>query len=185
MTDTLDRSQNRNPDRGAPRRLTLQPQALTAATFAPYGAIVQAGNQTPIIINEGNTERFHAMAEVELAEAADKAVISIFSGQPRTMPMTIKMLERHPLGSQFFQPLSNEPYLVLVAPGAEVPDLDQLTLFLAQPNQGVQYSRNTWHHPLLALNKPCDFLVVDREGDGDNLEEFFFPGDIQVEIQLS
>ena len=30
---------------------------------------------------------------------------------------------------------------------------------------------NVWHHPLLALGRVSDFLVVDRDGPGANLEE--------------
>ena len=47
-------------------------------------------------------------------------------------------------------------------------------VFLARGDQGVNYRRNVWHHPLMALDAPSDFLVVDRDGPGNNLEEFFF-----------
>jgi len=38
----------------------------------------------------------------------------------------------------------------------------------------VNYRRNIWHHPLMAIGEVSDFLVVDRDGPGNNLEEFFF-----------
>lgn len=47
-------------------------------------------------------------------------------------------------------------------------------VFLARGDQGVNYLRNVWHHPLLALEQKSDFLTVDRAGKEDNLEEFFF-----------
>ncbi len=50
----------------------------------------------------------------------------------------------------------------------------RLRVFLAHGNQGVNYLRNVWHHPLLALEQKSDFLIVDRAGNEDNLEEFFF-----------
>ncbi|MCK4862574.1 MAG: ureidoglycolate lyase, partial [Rhodobacteraceae bacterium] len=37
-----------------------------------------------------------------------------------------------------------------------------------------QYDVNVWHHPLLVLGGAQDFLIVDRAGDGNNLEEVFF-----------
>ena len=43
--------------------------------------------------------------------------------------------------------------------------------FAATGQQGVNYARNTWHHPLLVLTDASPFLVVDRAGRGDNLEE--------------
>jgi ureidoglycolate lyase len=36
--------------------------------------------------------------------------------------------------------------------------------------EGVNYAPGVWHHPLLALEKESDFLVIDREGPGDNCE---------------
>ena len=44
-------------------------------------------------------------------------------------------------------------------------------MFRASGNQGVCYAPNVWHHPLLALGQVSDFLVVDRDGPGTNLEE--------------
>jgi ureidoglycolate lyase len=80
------------------------------------------------------------------------------------------MLERHPLGSQAFFPLSPDDWLVVVAKG-ERPDRGDLRLFRARGDQGVQYGHGVWHHPLLILVEWQDFLIVDRQGPGDNLEE--------------
>ena len=82
-------------------------------------------------------------------------------------------MERHPFGSQSFSPLSGRPFLVAVSPDEDgKPGEPQV--FLVAPHQGVNYRRNTWHHPLMAIGAVCDFLVVDRDGPGNNLEEFFF-----------
>jgi ureidoglycolate lyase len=43
--------------------------------------------------------------------------------------------------------------------------------FIARGTQGVNYRRNVWHHPLLVLEDDSRFLVIDRGGPGDNLEE--------------
>ena len=40
--------------------------------------------------------------------------VSLFLGQPTAMPIAIKLMERHPLGSQAFIPLQDRPWLVLV-----------------------------------------------------------------------
>ena len=177
----------------------LKPQPLTAEAFAPFGEVVEAGTSTPIMINDGNTERYDSLVKVQTERPEDTAVINIFRAQPRmTKPllnrpgqregdkrsMLIKMMERHPRGSQSFHPLSGEPYLVLVADAVEELTPENLHLFLAQPNQGINYRMNTWHHPVLGLNKVCDFLVVDRKGEGNNCEEFYFNQDELIEIQL-
>jgi ureidoglycolate lyase len=98
--------------------------------------------------------------------------------------MRIQLLERHPLGSQSFQPLSQEPYLVLVADPVDQPAPENLRLFLAGPQQGINYAMNTWHHPVLGLNRVCNFLVVDRKGSGDNCEEFYFDDNLNILITL-
>ena len=47
--------------------------------------------------------------------------------------------------------------------------------FLAGPGQGVNYLRNVWHGVLTPLARPARFLIVDRIGSGNNLEEFTYP----------
>ena len=169
----------------------LKPQPLTAEAFAPFGDVVEAGTTTPIMINGGNTERYDSLVKVQTENPQDTAVINIFRAQPRMVKtdadqssMRIEMMERHPRGSQSFHPLSGEAYLVLVADAVEDLKPENLHLFLAQADQGINYHMNTWHHPVLGLNKVCDFLVVDRKGEGNNCEEFYFSQDELIEIQL-
>lgn len=163
----------------------LTPKPLTAEAFAPFGEVVQCDGNKPIMINDGNTERFHNLVTTEVENPADdKVIINIFRAQPRALPMPIKMMERHPFGSQSFQPLSGEDYLVLVGDPVEDLTPENLHLFLATKDQGVNYRKNTWHHPVLGLYKVCDFLVVDRSGDGHNCEEIYFDYDVKIEISL-
>lgn len=169
----------------------LTPKPLTKEAFAPFGDVVeiedQAGNVSQdnlIMINGGNTERYDSLAKVQLSSPEDTAVINIFRAQPRVMPMNIEMMERHPRGSQSFHPLSDEDYLVLVADPVEALTPEHLHLFLAKGSQGINYHLNTWHHPVLGLNKVCDFLVVDRKGEGNNCEEFFFDKALNITIDL-
>jgi ureidoglycolate lyase len=84
-------------------------------------------------------------------------------------------MERHPLGSQAFFPLSNHGWIVVVCKSnssGEKPDLSTIECFYARGDQGVSYLKGTWHHPLIVLEASQKFLVVDRQGDGCNLNEF-------------
>lgn len=165
----------------------LTPKPLTKEAFAAFGDVVEAGDVSKdslIMINDGNTERYDSLVKVELETPADTAVINIFRAQPRQLPMKIEMMERHPRGSQSFQPLSGEDYLVLVADPVEELTPEHLHLFLAKGTQGINYHMNTWHHPVLGLHKVCDFLVVDRKGAGNNCEEFFFDKNLDITIDL-
>ncbi len=147
---------------------TISAVPLTREAFAPFGSVIETDGANSFPINNGNTERFHALAEAQTGEG--KAIISIFRGQPFTSPVPVNLMERHPLGSQAFFPLQDRPWLVVVAPDEEgVPG--DLQAFLASGRQGVQYAANVWHRPLVSLDVVGDFLVVDRDGPGDNLEE--------------
>ena len=83
---------------------------------------------------------------------------------PYELPLAIAMLERHPLSSQLFMPLSAAPFLVVVAPPGEHVDRANVRAFVTNGAQGVNYRRGTWHHPVIALENPSEFLVVDRVG---------------------
>lgn len=151
--------------------LSIQP--LTAEAFAPYGEVIEADPTTMRLINGGTTERFHALFSPEVSGEGSRVIVNIFRGQPRRFPYEIGMMERHPLGSQSFSPLSQRPFLVAVSPD-EGGKPGRPQVFFARPDQGVNYRRNVWHHPLMAIGAVSDFLVVDRGGPGNNLEEHFF-----------
>ena len=158
--------------------LAIKP--LTAAAFAPFGDVIEAVPSTMRLINGGTTERFHGLASAEASGEGAGVVINIFRGQPRAFPYAIDMMERHPFGSQSFSPLAGRPFLVAVAED-ERGRPGKPRVFLARDGQGVNYHRNVWHHPLMALGDVCDFLVVDRDGPGNNLEEFFYPNPFTIQ----
>ncbi|ENO85348.1 ureidoglycolate lyase [Thauera linaloolentis] len=153
----------------------LQVQPLSRAAFAPFGDLIEADDAAHhFTINAGNTERYHDLANLEPGPEG-RAIVSIFRGQPRRLPFTVTMMERHPLASQAFIPMSGHPYLVVVAPPGPAPDAQDLRAFLAQPHQGVNYAPGVWHHPLLALDAVSEFIVIDRAGPGHNCDEITLP----------
>ena len=153
------------------RQLTIEP--LTRTAFAPFGEVIQTTG-IPRMINEGTTERFHSLAVADVMVKDGFAILSIFRAKRRQFPFTVRMLERHPLGTQAFYPLSDDDWLVVVGAKGARPDPASLRCFRATGRQGVNYWRGTWHHPVLVLQPVQSFLVMDREGAGNNLEEYFF-----------
>lgn len=153
-------------------------ETLTRKAFAPFGDVIQLEGAHHYPINLGTTERFHDLAKVDVADEGGRPLINVFRGQPRELPFEIRMMERHPFGSQTFIPMEDSPYLIVVAlPGPLV--FENFRAFITEGWQGVNYARNTWHHPLLALGKVSDFVVIDRGGPGnncieENLTESFF-----------
>lgn len=150
-------------------RIALQP--LTAEAFAPFGDVLDTSGAPDRIINQGLCGRFHDRAALDFADG--RAGISLFRAEPRQLPLTLDMVERHPDGSQAFLPMSEAPFLVVVAPD-EGGTPGRPRAFLTQPGQGVNYHRGVWHGVLCPLSAPGLFAVVDRIGAGPNLEEHWF-----------
>lgn len=149
----------------------LKPVPLTAAAFAPYGDVIECANAAEKRdINYGNTQRFHDLAELDLLAEGGVPTVSIFRSTPVPRPIDVKVMERHPLSSQAFYPLSGRPYMVVVGERGDF-NPDELRAFIAGPNQGVNYHAGTWHHYSLALDAVSDFLVIDRDRPGDNCDE--------------
>lgn len=152
--------------------LVLRPEPLTRAAFGPFGDVIAADGTTHYPINQGFAERFHDLARIDTGLEGGATIVSLFRGEPRPSPIAINLVERHPLGSQAFYPLQDRDWLIVVA--GQASDLRSLRAFRATGRQGVNYARNAWHHPLLVLEPGSWFLIVDRKGPGDNLQEVWF-----------
>lgn len=160
----------------------VKPERLTKKAFAPFGDVIDAGGaREKIEINQGFTTRYHDLAKIDVSDGGGETCVSIFRSTPMD-PVVIRLMERHPLGSQAFIPLERRPYLVVVAPPGEF-NADAIRIFRAKGDQGVNYAKGVWHHFLLALDAQSDFLVIDRAGPGDNLDEFVFDEDQQFKIE--
>ena len=169
-------------DASTPR--VLRPEPLTADAFRLFGDVIEAGaDAVSFTINGGSTTRFHDLANVDVGEDGGCAGISLFRATPLPPPIAITCMERHPLGSQAFVPLQQRPFLIAVAPAGDF-DASAIRVFRAGPSQGVNYARGVWHHFLLALGDVSDFLVVDRIGPGDNIEEVVLAEGDRVIIEM-
>ena len=153
---------------------TIVARPLTREAFAPFGDVIdKAAYPGRIPINGGRARRLPPMAEAVAVGEDARVLISLVEGDPYACPLRLDLVERHPLGSQAFVPLSPAPFLVIVCPD-EAGRPGTPRAFLTSPWQGVNYHRNTWHGVLTPLDQPQDFLVVDRGGSGVNLEEWRF-----------
>lgn len=154
----------------------MTPQPLTRAGFAPFGDVIETAGAEHFQINAGTMERFHELASVAVqAQEGDRAIISIARClEPVTLPHRFDLVERHPLGSQAFIPLSSEAFLIVVGPPSEQIELEVLRAFVTNGKQGINYHRGVWHMPLTAFHKEQEFVIVDRAGKGVNCEEFRF-----------
>ena len=147
----------------------LRTEPLSAQAFASFGDVLEVAGAPDKMINAGLCGRYHDRAALDFGPQG-RAGISLFDAQPRSLPYTFDLLERHPEGSQAFIPMTDHPFLVIVAldkggqPAAP-------RAFLTAPHQGVNFHRGVWHGVLTPLHAPGLFAVVDRIGETLNLEE--------------
>lgn len=158
------------------KTITVEP--LTSAAFAPFGDVLDANGAPDMIINQGKCGRFHDRAQVDFGPDG-RAGISVFRADARSLPYQLDMVERHPEGSQAFMPMSQDPFLVIVASDTDGSPSD-IRAFLTEPGQGVNLHRNIWHGVLTPLSEPGLFCVIDRIGDTPNIEEFWLQQQIVV-----
>ncbi|WP_299362256.1 ureidoglycolate lyase [uncultured Paracoccus sp.] len=149
----------------------LHTRPLQATAFAPFGQVIEAVGPPDRLINAGRCGRHHDLARLDIA---DRAGISVFRSESVTLPYRFDLVERHPLGSQAFLPMTEHPFLVIVAPDLGDRPGDPLA-FLTAPGQGVNIGRNVWHGVLTPLADPGLFAVADRCADGPNLQEHVYP----------
>ena len=145
-------------------------ERLDAEAFRPFGDVIELRDVPDAMINRGRCARHHDLAALDFA-GGGRAGISLFDAAPYALPHTLDLVERHPLGSQAFLPMSDVPFLVICAEdegGAPV----RPRAWITNGRQGVNYRRGTWHGVLTPLARPAPFAVIDRVGGaGSNLEE--------------
>lgn len=152
-------------------------QPITAAAFAPFGDLMDCSGAPDKIINQGQCGRYHDRARLDFIEGT--AGVSMFNAEPRSLPLKLDMMERHPKGSQAFIPMTQSGFLVVVATDQDGAPGTPMA-FETQPGQAINFHRGVWHGVLTPLQAPGLFAVIDRIGTGDNLEEHWFTTDVTI-----
>ena len=152
------------------KTISIYPVPLTQKKFFAFGDVLEVNNREYFPINEGMCKRFDQLSHVTADDGVGKTSISIFRGQPYSLPLEVKLLERHPFGSQAFMPLHSNPFLVIVAKDINGKPAKP-KVFFTNGTQGINIRQNTWHGVLTPLFTESDFLVIDRVGPKPNLEE--------------
>ena len=146
----------------------IKPIKINKSNFSAYGDLIATNDANPMDINAGYAKRFDNLADLNTTKDDGKTIVSIFSALKRTFPMTIDMMEKHPLGSQAFIPMKETTFLAFVAPTGESPDINKIQAFIIPPKTGINYKPGIWHFPLIST-EDINFLVIDRKGKGENL----------------
>jgi ureidoglycolate lyase len=144
--------------------MKLATEPLTSAAFAPFGTVVQAPREPA---------RTSFPAALTNLRADARATLSTSRSLPGTLPLTTRVMERHRYSTQTFLPLDVERYVVVVAPqsAAGAPDMRQARAFVVPGDTGISYAADTWHHPMIVLDRPgCFAVLLWRDGSADDME---------------
>lgn len=148
--------------------MELQAEPLTAASFTPFGALLEG---------PAETGRLYFDTQLDNRRAHARTSLSITRLMPLDrLPLRATMFERHAHSSQTFLPLSAARYLVVVAPATSTggPDAPRARAFVARADQGITYHPGTWHHGMTVLDAPATFGVL-MWCDGSAADEEFVP----------
>lgn len=148
----------------------LVPVPLTRDRFAPYGDVIEASDRRGSAMNDARFDRISDLCNVDVGDG--RVAVSVTTSRVATsLPYLISVVERHPLGTQAFVPLSPCRMIVVVAPAGESVSADDLVAFESNGQQGINYARGTWHMPLIAFAAGQRFLIIDRAADQPNCDE--------------
>ena len=149
-------------------KIIIKPKKITRKNFQKFGDLISVKKKKSININDGYAKRFDNLCRINTSSKRGKTIMSIFSAKKRKFPMNIKMMEKHPLGSQAFVPMNETTFLVFVAPKGKRPNTKKIESFIVPKQSGINYKPGIWHFPLIST-KNMNFLVIDRKGIGNNL----------------
>lgn len=163
-----------------PAKIILRPEPLTRKAFRPFGQVLETDGLDPELINFGKTQKYGDLAEFSLG--GGRSQFSIYRSNAIELPFRVRLMERHPLGSQAFYPLHRRPFPIIVAATDTAPGYADIKVFITNGRQGVNLHPGVWHHYQLTLGHASEYIVFDRLGDGKNYEEACLEEEVILQI---
>jgi len=155
----------------------IKAQVMNKEVFAPYGELIECDGAITYDCNQGRAIRFHDLLKnLDVTDKLGKVGLSIYKSVPSPIPFEVEVMERHPLGTQAFIPMTKDHqsrYLVAVAPSGDL-NAALITAFIVKGQVGINYKKGVWHLPIVALDSNMDFLAIDRIGPEINCDEVTF-----------
>lgn len=153
----------------------IQASPLTPEAFAPWGQVLMS--------NGSPTQRDEYAASTD--NLRDRAKLNITFMRVAARAPQVKAIERHPHSMQLFVPMNGARYLAVVCPGLPDggPDIANLSAFVADGGQAVNYDAGAWHGPLCVLDRPGDFTMI-RHDDGGPEDTELVNLDEMIEVLL-
>lgn len=155
--------------------MTLVPQPLTSAAFAPFGDVVETPGLGRVYFDQTLTNR----------RVSAKPSVSIARMAPSPVPFSLLRMERHEFSTQTFAPMEVGRWLVVAAPHAPGggPDMSKARAFLPQPGQAITYAVDVWHAPMSVFDCEGLFAIfMWNDGTATDTEFFELPAPISVAL---
>lgn len=149
-------------------------EPLSRSAFAKYGDVIGGHMPTEgVSINQGTTQKFAtetlALTAQDGDESSDRSQRGqgqafLYRARAQALPLMLRELECHHLGSQTFVPLAGVNFVVVVALSdatGQSPNLQTLRAFWVDGSHAITLRAGTWHHGLIAM-EDGDFVVIER-----------------------
>ncbi len=138
-----------------------------------FGDLISIKEKNYDEINKKTTNSFFDLANIQIKGEDQRSRLNIFEAKQRIFPLQINMLENHPYSSQVFLPFLNTTFLVLVAPIAIKPNLDEIEIFKVSDGDGINFNPKVWHFPLISLDN-AKYITIDKKDAQNNIEIYNF-----------
>ena len=135
--------------------MQIDAEPLDPETFRPFGTVLEPGTGTVKTLRDGAVRLTRPGAGLPHDATAETPAVEFYDCAPATAPLVATHVEHHPHSTQLFACMSGTRWLVVVWPGA--PGTDPRA-FVARPDQAVLYAPGIWHHGIVALDRPAQFI---------------------------
>ena len=153
--------------------MKYQIQNINNQNFKNFGDLISIKEKKFEEINKNTTNSFFDLANIQIEGEDQRVRLNIFEAKKRIFPLQVNMLENHPYSSQVFLPFNNTDFLVLVAPIATKPNLDEIEIFKVTNGDGINFNPKVWHFPLISLDN-AKYITVDKKDAKTNIEIYNF-----------
>ena len=153
--------------------MNYQIKNINNQNFKKFGDLISIKEKNYDEINKNTTNSFFDLANIQIDGEDKRSRLNIFEAKKRIFPLQINMLENHPYSSQVFLPFLNTTFLVLVAPIAIKPNLDEIEIFKVSDGDGINFNPKVWHFPLISLDN-AKYITIDKKDAQNNIEIYNF-----------
>ena len=153
--------------------MNYQIKNINNQNFKKFGDLISIKEKNYDEINKNTTNSFFDLANIQIEGEDKRSRLNIFEAKKRIFPLQINMLENHPYSSQVFLPFLNTTFLVLVAPIAIKPNIDEIEIFKVTDGDGINFNPKVWHFPLISLDN-AKYITIDKKDAKTNIEIYNF-----------